>query len=165
MKETINHEIYGYITYEESFWTGKCTMQLDGKPMDKIAKKTFFMTKEDGSAVNISVNGSFISGVKLNVNGEEIQIVPAIKWYEIVLSLPIFILILVWGGSVALCNIVPVVGGAIGGAISGALTVVNLIVVKKIKNVWLKILVSIGMMGAAFLICWLIGLAILGAMV
>ncbi len=89
---------------------------------------------------------------------------PSVTWYEIALSVLPFLLILIWGNVPALCAIVPVVGGAIGGAISGVLSFVNLFIIKGIKSVCLKMLISVCMLGAAFLICFLIGLAILSAL-
>ena len=161
MRETIKHDVYGYITYEESFWSGKCTIQFDGKYLEKTGKKAFFMAQEDGAGIHVAVQGNFITGVKLNINGEEVQVVTPIKWYELALSIPIFVLILCWGNSVALCNIVPVVGGAIGGFISALLAMANVVIIKRIKNIGLKILISVGMLGLTFLICWLCALALL----
>ena len=90
-----------------------------GAPMEKTGKKSF-VKQMDGSELRISVKGNFVSGVTMSINGtEEIQVVPKMKWYEIVFSLPIFMLIIIWGNSVPLCKIIPVMGGAIGGAISG----------------------------------------------
>ncbi|MBQ9118313.1 MAG: hypothetical protein IJY11_03825 [Clostridia bacterium] len=162
MRDTIKHDVYGYITYDESFWSGKCTVQFDGQYLEKTGKKTFVKQTEDG-VINVAVKGNFITGVKLVINGEELQVVPAIKWYEVVLSAAIFVLILVWGNNVALCSVVPVVGGAIGGFISALFAVLNVIIVKRIKNVWLKILVSLGMMGLTFLLCYLGALVFLSS--
>ena len=86
------------------------------------------------------------------------------KWYEIVLSVIPFALILVWGNSVSLCSIVPVVGGFIGGAVSALFSMFNVMLIKSIKNVWLKIAVTIGMTALTFLACYLIALAFLSAM-
>lgn len=119
-------------------------------------------TYESGERVTLS--GNSFSGVKLDVNGTIVQIVPSIKWYEIVLSILPFILIMVWGNSVALCQIVPIVGGAIGGGVSAILCVVNLFVIKNIKRVWLKILVSVGILAATFLVCYLLALLVLAVM-
>lgn len=70
---------------------------------------------------------------------------------------------MVWGNSTALFQIVPVVGGAIGGLISALCCVVNLFIIKPIRQIWLKIIISIVFVGVAFLLCWLIAVAILSA--
>ena len=76
-----------------------------------------------------------------------------------------FILIMVWGNSVALCSIIPVVGGAIGGAISGGMGVVSLSLMKRQSNLLVKVLVGIGMLIAIFVICAVLGFAIMDSLV
>lgn len=117
--------------------------------------------KNDGEQVTLS--GNFVRGVKITVANETIQLVPPVKWYEILLSILPFILVMVWGNSVELCKIVPIVGGAIGGGISGLMMFTNLIVIKRVNKLWLKILISLGMLVATFIICWAIACAILAA--
>ena len=70
---------------------------------------------------------------------------------------------MIWGNSVALCSIVPVIGGAIGGGISGIMLATNLIIIKKQSSILKKILITLGMMAATFVICMLAGFAYLGA--
>ena len=163
MTATLNHSFYGDITYEESFWTGKRKISINGTALDKIDKKTFAFYR-DGKPVYVSISGNFLTGTKLVIENTTVSVTPPAKWYELVCSISIFVLILVWGNSVALCSIVPIVGGAIGGGISGALGVTNLFVMKSIKNVWLKLLVWLGFLIGTFLICFAIGMAIVSAL-
>lgn len=100
-------------------------------------------------------------GAKAHIGSDVIELLPSIKWYEVLMSILPFVLILIWGNSIALVNIIPVVGGAVGGAISGLLSMTNLLLIKGIKQIWLKIIISIAMLGATFLICYLVALAIL----
>ena len=79
------------------------------------------------------------------------------------LSVLPLLLVLIWGNSVALCKIVPIVGGAIGGLIGGIFACANLVVIKGFSRLWLKILVSVGMLGGTFGVCYGIALAILSA--
>ncbi len=160
MRSIIKSEKFGEIVYDENAWTGRKSVTIDGKPLEKVGKNAF--TMPDGTAV--TVKGNFLIGSKLLIGGDTVTLSPTIKWYEIVLSVLPFILIMVWGNVVSLCAIVPVVGGAIGGGISGLLSAVNLCVIKLVKPVWLKVLISIGMLGATFGICCGIGYAILGAL-
>lgn len=159
MKQVVQHETIGEIVYEESAWTGKKTLTINGEQLQKTSKTTF--VKNDGEQVTL--NGNFLKGASITVGGETIQVVPAVKWYEIVLSILPFLLIIIWGNVVELCMIVPVVGGAIGGLISGIFSVSNLIIIKRVDKLWLKILISVGMLAATFLICWAIACAILAA--
>ena len=159
MKTVIQHPNYGEIAYEESIWTGKRNIYVSGEPLTKVSKRDFLT----GSNAQWSVKGSYISGVLLDTGTETIRLSPALKWYEIVLSVLPFILIMVWGNSTALFQIVPVVGGAIGGAVSAVCCVVNLFIIKGLRPIWLKIVISIAFVVVAFLLCWVIAVAILSA--
>ncbi len=157
MKTTITHDGIGKIDYTESFWTGQKGLSINDTPLQKVDKNTF--RTEDGQQVTLS--GNNMSGVKLTMGEHTVQLVRAVTWYEIVLSILPFVLIMVWGNITALVKIVPVVGGVLGGAISAAMCVVNVFVIKNVKKVWLKVLISVAMLGATFLICYLIALIIL----
>lgn len=162
MKIVINDEKYGQIAYEESAWTGKKSICFNGVQLTKISKKEFALPAENG-IVNVSVQGNYIKGAKLLIDGREIAVTPPVRWYEIAMSVAIFLLILVWGNSFTLCSILPVVGGAIGGAISGVFTALNLFIIKPIKNIGLKALISLGMCAASFAVCMGVGFAIVSA--
>ncbi len=159
MQQTVMHDSIGKIEYNENFWTGKKTLSINDVPLQKISKKVFALPNGE----QLSVCGNYLTGSYLQTATEKIRLTPSVTWYEIALSVLPFLLILVWGNVPALCRIVPVVGGAIGGAISAVFSFINLFIIKGIKSVWLKILISVCMLGATFLICYLIGLAILSA--
>ncbi len=125
--------------------------------LQKSPKKTF--QTNDGQI--LTLKGSYLSGVTLESNDIQVKLTPSVKWYEIVLSILPFIPIMVWGNSVTLCTIIPVVGGAIGGAINGVAAILNLFVIKGVNKVWLKILITVGVLILTFLICFLIALAII----
>ncbi len=160
MKKIIQHETYGEIIFEESMWTGRKSLTINGVPLTKVSKKEFQM--QDGTTVTLL--GNFLQGCVLAVGGENIRLTPKIKWYEIVLAIIPFVLILIWGNVVALCEIVPVVGGLIGGAISGAFSAVGLYFIKKADKWWLKILIALAAVGVTFGVCCAIGYAIVGAL-
>ncbi len=157
MKQIIQNEHYGEIVYDENFWTGKKSLSINGEQLQKVSKKEFKMSNGD----LVSLTGSFFQGAVISINGETIRVVPTIKWYEIVLCIIPLILNVVWGNSVALCKIIPVVGGAIGGAINGAFAVLILAVLKSVKPIWLKILIAIAMTILSFAICYGIAMIIL----
>lgn len=160
MKQTIQHEKYGEILYNENFWTGKKSLSMNGAPLTKISKKEFQTT----NGVTGTITGSFLSGACLSIGGETIRLTPKITWYEIVLCLLPFILVMVWGNVVALCQIVPVVGGAIGGAVSALLSFTGLFCMRTVKPVWAKILIGIAAVAVTFGICCGIGYAMLEAL-
>ena len=157
MKSKVIHPIYGEIVYDENLWTGSKSLCVNGVKLNKISKNTF-----SGQTHIWTVSGNVLSGVKVIVNGETIVVDKKPAWYDIVLSSLIFILIMVWGNSVALCSIVPVVGGGIGGGISGFMLLTNLIIIKHQSSILKKILITLGMMAATFVICMLVGFALVG---
>lgn len=161
MRIVIEDPVNGKIVYEESFWTGRKKLYVNDEELIKTSKRSF--QTQDNQEWNIS--GNYLSGAILEKGEQKIRLTPAIKWYEIVLSILPFLLILIWGNSVTLFSLVPVIGGAVGGLISGIISVLNLLIIKGIKSVWLKILISVGMIAAAFLICFLIGFSIVSATV
>lgn len=119
MKYSVNHPAYGAITYEENIWTGAKTITVGGTLLVKRDKKAFFLPKGE-SGILVTVSGSEMLGVTLHIGSEQISVCPKPAWYDWILAMIPLMLNLVWGNSLELCRIVPVVGGAIGGAINGA---------------------------------------------
>ncbi len=159
MKSVVNHAVYGEIVYEEGFWSGKRNLSVNGAELAKLSKRTFALAGGE----RIDVTGNYLTGVKMFIAGETIVLTPPPAWYEIVLSLLPFVLVLIWGNSVALCSVIPVIGGAIGGLVSGIFSITNIYIIKNVKSLWLKIVISIAAVAAAFLVCWGIGAAIIGS--
>ena len=79
------------ILYRENFWTGKKALIINGTPATKIGKKQFSFTAADGKATFYTVQGSFISGVKVEISDPKETVVLAQNmWYDwviLVLSL------------------------------------------------------------------------------
>ena len=160
----IKDEKLDEIKYEEGFWTGKRTLTINDKELKKIDKNNFEF--QNGEEVRkVQVTGNAITGVKLIDDNNNIELVSKPKWYEIVLSCFIFAFILIWGNSVTLCKIFPLVGGAIGGLISGAFAMLNLFAIKKVKKIWLKLLVFVGFFAITVLSCYLVAYLIISSMV
>ncbi len=157
MKSTIQNEKLGKIVFEESAWTGKKKISIAGKPLTKVDKTTF--KTEDEKTLTLS--GNFIQGCKMTFEDETIELTPSVKWYEYLLSALPFVFVMIWGNIVALCELVPIVGGAVGGLISAIFCCVNLVIIKKFKQWWLKLIISIITLGLTFLVCYLIALAII----
>ena len=164
MKATIHDETLGTIVYNENFFTGKKTLSINGKDLYKESKNLYAIINEDGTRKFCSIKGNFIAGVRLSIDGTKIQVVKPIAWYEATLAILMFVFFMVWGSVPALCEIVPMVGGAIGGGISGLMAISSLIVMKLIKPVWAKILAWLGFFGATFGIIYGIAIAIISAL-
>ena len=159
MTVTFQHASYGRITYDESFWLGKKTISINGVELFKKTKKVY-LYKIANQEIEVLVRGSFLLGVKLEINGEVIELVKPAAWYEIACSIALTAFIMVWGNSHTLCSIIPIVGGALGGAIAGVALVVNLFTMKLFKDVSTKILIWLAMLAATFVTCFLLALVI-----
>ncbi len=164
MKTTIEKE-FGKLTYEENFWTGKKKVILNGQNLEKIDKTTFQYVDAEGKIKNVFLTGNFISGVKVNIEGQYLQLTPSATWYEYVLAIAGFIIVLVWGNSPELCSIIPIVGGAIGGGISGFLGFSSLIIMKSTNNPLFKVLIGLGMVLTTMIVCCIVGFLIIMAMI
>ena len=161
MKTVVQNEKYGEFVVDENVWTGKIKVFLNGKEMAKVDKTRYLIEEKK----YIDFTGNSIKGLYMTVDNQTTQVTAPAKWYEIALSVLIFVVILIWGNSLTLCSIVPVVGGAIGGGLSAMLAVVNLFVMRGIKNVALKLLAFVGIFAVTFGLCAAIGTAILAAIV
>lgn len=161
MKTVVQNEKYGKFVVDENVWTGKIKVFLNGKELAKVDRTRYLIEEKK----YIDFTGNSIKGLYMTVDNQTTQVTAPAKWYEIALSVLIFVVILIWGNSLTLCSIVPVVGGAIGGGLSAMLAVVNLFVMRGIKNVALKLLAFVGIFAVTFGLCAAIGTAILAAIV
>ena len=81
---------------------------------------------------------------------KEVEVFRKLAWYEIILSVFVF----------APC----VLFGAIGGAIGGALGFTNVMILRNVKKIYLKIIISILFMAAGLLLSYVCAVSILKAM-
>lgn len=146
MKQVIDHPTYGQIVYEESFWTGKKAISVNGEMLIPQTK-TSFLTKE---GEKVTVKGNYLMGVKLTIGTDTVQAVPSIKWYEIVLTVLTVVFALTWGNSKELYKIVPMVGGALGGFLSALIAMCGLIFMKRSNKIWLKLVIWVVSFGVMF---------------
>jgi len=155
-----NHPIYGEIAVEESFWTGKKTVYVNGNMLEQVGKNDFAI-KNDQGIVYLSLKGNMMTGIKAIISGEEIKIGGSPKWYELVVLIVAFIFNFIWGLSANLCSIIPIVGGAIGGGINGFVLAIGYVIMRKTQKPLFKILIGLGAWIVAFAICAIIGFIII----
>lgn len=156
MKEVVQHPVLGEIAYEESAWLGRKTLTVNGVPAQAISKREFLINGRKAI-----LTGSVLFGVNLMIDGQTIPLSPKTLWYEKVLAILPFVLVLIWSNSRALCDIFPMVGGAIGGAIGGIGSATALCYMKKQKSVVIKLLISFGCLAATVFAAYAMAVAIL----
>lgn len=156
MKSTVHHVGYGQIEYNESFWTGKRSITIDGQALTKKTRNVFILESENGP-LECKVKGSALFGCSLCIDNDVITVTEACRWYEAICSLLICIFVLVWGNVPALCEIFPIIGGAIGGAICGCTACANLFLMKQTKNVAVKLLIWLGIFALTIVACFILG--------
>lgn len=155
MTKTIMHPVYGAVSYDESIWTGKRTLAINGKILKK-GKKNVYILQEGEASLTATLKGNLMTGVSVIIEGTEITIIPKTTGLEWILSVLPFALVMIWGSVPALCAIIPVVGGAIGGAISAVAMVYCACNIKG-KTLGQKVLMSLLATVIAFAVCAAIG--------
>lgn len=161
MRQEITHETLGKIVYEENALSGAKTIYINDVLLQKV-NKTTYKGVIDGQEQLVYVYGNVFTGLSIKVNDINVQVVPKTMWYEYAMFLIPFILIMIWGNVGALCEIIPVIGGAIGGGISGLFGVIGLFIAKKTNNVLYKFLIALATTVVVFGICAALGYALVG---
>lgn len=123
-EQTKNKEL----VYEEGFWTGKRNVEYDGVRLTKV-KGSLYEYKEGELSEQIVIKGNQLVGVSIKMFGNNIQVVRKLTWYEILMSALVFIPCVLFG--------------LIGGLIGGVLGATNLVIVRQVDKLYLKITFSI----------------------
>ena len=123
-EQTKNKELY----YEENFWTGKKTIKYNGVILTKI-KRNLYEYKDGDISEQFEVKGNQLVGISINMLGENIELTRKLTWYEIVMSILVFVPCILFG--------------AIGGLFGGAFGFTNLTIIRNIDKWWLKLIISI----------------------
>ena len=163
MQKSTVHEIYGEVCYYENIWTGKKKITINGVELAPKNKTTFLFN--DGTGVKeAKISGSVFNGVKLNIDGNIIEMTPPTKWYEYITGISLVLFVIVWGNNPALVAILPIVGGGIGGAISGLLGYFTVLAVKSADKWYLKAAIWLGMFAANIVACFLVAMVFIFSM-
>lgn len=156
MKFIVMNEKIGTIEYRESFWTGKKELILNGTPLKKISKQEFVYNINEEDKVT-RINGNFLSGASVIIDGQVIQIVPKIGPFEILILIFAFFLPLICSSIEAFAVVVPLVGGAIGGLVYAAICLVGITFVKQSKSILAKFISFIGTTIVSFIVGAIVG--------
>ena len=153
MKEIIQHEKYGTIEFSEGTVLGNREIVINGQPLTKKSNKVFYLADN----TMVKVEGNLFTGVKLNIDGEMVQITPAGKWYELAIYIAGFVLLMVWSNSIPLLTILPMIGGGIGGLLYAIPAVLGFSVSVKQKNPILKATITLCSVLLGLILCVIMG--------
>lgn len=155
-------ENIGTVCYEESVWTGKKSLSINGVNANKLSKTNFEYVKDE-TVMRFTLEGNMLRGVNLVVNGAKYEMLQKTAWYEYIVSFIGLAFILIWGNVPALCEIFPVVGGAIGGLFGALGAVLGIYMMRVSNKPVIRLLIGLAGSAIAVLICFLIGYAIVSA--
>ncbi len=140
-ENTNNKDLY----YEEGFWTGKRTVKYDGAILPKVKRGSY--EYKNGEITEIfKIKGNQLAGIKIKMFGSEVEIVRKITWQEIIMSILVFLPGFLFG--------------AIGGAIGGLLGFTNLVIIRQVDKIYLKIIFSILFMAIGLLLSYILAVLV-----
>lgn len=151
MKVVLNNENTDNKTliYQEGFWTGKRTISYDKTPLTKV-KRNIFEYKTEETTENFEIKGNQLVGVTINMLGKDVEVSRKLTWYEIVLSILVFIPCILFG--------------AVGGAVGGALGFTNIMVIRSLDKTWVKIVVSVEFIAISLLLSYVLAVLVFKAL-
>lgn len=164
MKSVILTEKYGEIIFDENFWTGSKKVFVNGVQLKKMNKKTF-VGEIGGVQTTAVITGGFLSGAIIDINGEKFRLTEPAKWYDYVLAfiwVPVYIVL---SNTPAFYMIFPIVGGALGGAIAGIGAALAMYTIKPMKNIAVKIVISLAYFVGVMLINFALAMVMISAMI
>ena len=109
----------------------------------------------------MEVQGNFLKGVSIAIDGEKIQVVEKPAWYTTAIAAFTVLFVIIWGSIPALVPVFPIVGGALGGLISALFACLQISMASRVDVWWKKLLIGVLGFGAALFICWLLAFMIL----
>ena len=125
------------IVYIESFWSGRKRVFYKNIECFKNENGNYEYINEEEKK-EIIVDGSMLKGVNIKIDDKKIEVVEKIKWYEYLLCFSFLGIIFYDTGII------------IGSLIASLFGMIDLILMRSMKNILLKILVSIITLALAF---------------
>lgn len=144
MKYTVSNELTNNkeLEFERSVWTGRTALKLNGRPFTKIGKNLFNISIDEEKSLDVFVKGNEITGLELQMKGKTVTLLRKLNIFEIILTfIPIYLVF---------------IGGAIGGACCGLAIATNALLVRKVNNIFVKILLTLGIAALATVIWYVV---------
>lgn len=138
----VNKDDYIYIEY---FFSGRKRLFYKGREIFK-GESGKYEYKEDDNTQEIELVGSLLTGVKVIKEENETVLVKSIRWYEYLLTFA-YIGFIFYGDNYVLSSLIAAVLG-----------IINLIVMRGIRQVWLKIVAALLVAGLTILLIMLAGI-------
>ena len=141
-EQTKNKEL----CYEESFFVGKRSIKYNGIYLTKT-KHNLYEYKNGEKIEQFEIKGNQLIGLTIKMFGNNIEILRKLTWYEIVMSLIVFVPCILFG--------------AIGGAIGGVAGIINLTIIRNVQQWWLKLIISLQFTTISLLLSYIFAYLIL----
>jgi hypothetical protein len=133
--------------------------------LTKLNKKTYVGTV-GGEKLIVDIRGGYLTGVIIEINGGlRYRVTEPAKWYDYVLAfiwVPVYLVLSV---TPAFYMTFPIVGGALGGAVAGIGAALAMYTIKPMKNIALKIVISLAYFVGVMLINFALAMVMISAMI
>lgn len=151
---------FGEIEYYESAWSGKRSVKVQGQTLTPVKKDTFLLRSSIGE-LPVVIDGSYMKGVTIEIDGEKIEIIEKPKWYVLTLIILFAIIPIVWANVPSLSSIFPLVGGALGGVIMVVCAVASYMLTRVVQKPVYKILIIFAGFLLNVALCFGVGMIII----
>lgn len=128
MKKIVTDSSGRTLEINENVWTGKVKIFLNDIEAFKVRRNQYSCKIGDDHCI-ITKKGNSLTGLSVNIDGEEVEVIRKLNALELIVSfLPIVLVIL---------------GGAIGGFFGALAICLNLYLMRYIESIFVKIIVPI----------------------
>ncbi len=134
------------LEFEENFWTGRRSIKYNGIPLKKI-KNSLFEYQDGEKVEQFRIKGNQFIGMIITMFNNEIELERKLTWYEIVLSILVFLPCFLFG--------------LVGGICGGILGFTNLVIIRQLNKWYLKVIVSILFLTIGMLLSYVIAVLVL----
>lgn len=142
MKLTVTDKKYGVVEYDESLWTGKKTLTINGKVLHRLKKKVYHYNDGEFSFC-ATLKGNLLFGINLNINGDVLEMSECLEWYVFAIAVFTIVFNIHCNNFIEIIIPLPLVGGALGGGIAGWFSGMGLLLSATQSKPLKKILISL----------------------
>lgn len=164
MRREYEIENVGKFSIDYNVLLGGYKAYLNGNMLQKVTKNSFRFQNGDNDDERVYISGNIFQGINVRILDQNNLFMEPMVWYSYILAFIPLIMVLVLGNmKVLVDNGFYFVGGVIGGLIGGLCSGISLCVNGFTDKKWLRVVIQLLCIVAAFLICFGIGNAIVAA--